>query len=443
MTESQAVEQVKRLKELRDQERPKLDRIREYLRDDDEHRVRFLPEGVPREIRELARIARVNMLRFVVKAAYQQMFVEGYRAKRDDENVKAWDLWQRNRMDVRQIGIHKAALAYGKSYATVLPGQDGDESVPVIRGHSPRDMTTAYGDDDVWPEFALEWRRPNWRLYDKDAVYTLSGSDRDADRMRLKSTALHGAGVTPVIRYRETDDLDDPRIGLVEPHITLQDQINITTFGLLVVQHYGGFPQRWVVGWMAETEQEKLKATAGRLWTFEDSRQEIELGEFKQADLKGYIDSREATLRHLSTVSETPAHELLGQLVNLSAEALAAAENSQQRAAHEYRTVMGESHEQTLSLGGQLMGARPEPEAEARWRDTESRSLNQAADALGKLAAQLGVPPEMLWEMIPGVSQTQVERWKAAAQERDVFTTMLETLDRQSREEAPAGAGVG
>lgn len=445
MTESQVIEQFKRLKNLRDQESDPLNRIREYLKDDLFHRVRFLPEGVPREVRELAQIGRVNMLRFVVKSAYQQMFVDGYRAPREEQNARAWEIWQRNQMDARQIGIHKAALSYGKAYSTVLPGT----TMPVIRGHSPRDMTAAYTDDDTWPEFALEWRWPNWRLYDNEAVYTLSGDERDADRVQLKSTAEHGAAdldgepVTPVIRYRETDDLDDPRVGLVEPLIVLQDQINVTTFGLLVAQHYGAFRQRWAIGWLAETEEKKLKAAASRLWTFEDSPDEVKVGEFAQTDLKGYIDSREATLRHLATISQTPAHELLGQLVNLSADALAAAEKSQQRAIGEYRTAMGESHEQTLALAGQLMGQPPPPEAEVQWQDTESRSLAQVSDALGKLAAQLGIPVQELWEMVPGVSQTTVERWRAAAQERDAFSALMETLDRQSREENPVGAGVG
>src|SRR5690606_22476723 len=125
-------------------------------------------------------------------------------------------------------------------------------------------------------------------------------------------------------------DLDDPAVGIVEPHIFLQDQINITTFGLLVAQHYGAFKQRYVIGWLADSEEQKLKAAAQKIWTFEDEN--VKVGEFSQTDLNGYIASREATLRHLATVSQTPAHELTGQLVNMSAEALAAAEASKMRA---------------------------------------------------------------------------------------------------------------
>jgi len=33
----------------------------------------------------------------------------------------------------------------------------------------------------------------------------------------------------------------------------------------------------------------------------------------------------------------------------------------------------------------------------------------------GKIAAQLEVPPQVLWEKLPGVTQTDVERWRIEA----------------------------
>jgi hypothetical protein len=50
-----------------------------------------------------------------------------------------------------------------------------------------------------------------------------------------------------------------------------------------------------------------------------------------------------------------------------------------------------------------------------RWRNTDIDGMSwaQAADALGKLAIQLKVPLEMLWEQIPGWTDDDVERAKA------------------------------
>jgi len=251
---------------------------------------------------------------------------------------------------------------------------------------------------------------------------------------------VHNVGVVPVIRFLNVSDLDDEVIGEVNDSLcAIQDQINLTTFSLLVAQHYAAFRQRYILGWMPENEKEKLTASVSRVWTFEDK--DLTIGEFKQTELKGYIDAREASLRHLATISQTPAHELLGQLVNLSAEALAAAEASSRRKIAERATSWGESWEQVLSLAAKIQyGITPDPMAEVRWRDTEARSMAQMVDALGKLATMLGVPVQELWERVPGVTQQDVRRWKAAAAQGDAFGQLEQMLERQASAFATAGA---
>ncbi|GAA3223210.1 phage portal protein [Actinocorallia longicatena] len=429
---------AKMLLEFRQAERGRLNRIRSYLKSDPSRRPEWVPAGAPVEVQRIAAISRVNMMKFVVNSRVQAMYVDGYRTPRSAQDVPVWDTWQRNKWDLRQIGVHRAALGYGVSYATVLPGRP----VPVMRGVSPRAMTAVYSDDnDDWPVLALEQRRTSWRLYDETHIYPLQGTDEllvPAGAPMEHKAVMDGEPVCPVVRYRDTDDLDDPIVGVVEPLLDLQDQINVTSFGLLVAQHYGAFRQRYILGWLAETEQEKLKAGASKMWTFEDP--EVKVGEFGQTDLKGYIESREATLRHIATVSQTPAHELLGQLVNLSAEALAAAEAGHRRAVVENQTAVGEAHEQTLTLAGTYQGLEPEPSASVRWRDTEARSLGMVADALGKMATMLGIPVKALWERIPGVTDDDLERWTTLAVEGDALTQLTATLDRQAAAAQPAPA---
>lgn len=247
------------------------------------------------------------------------------------------------------------------------------------------------------------------------------------------SSELHAAGVCPVVRFPDTEDLDDDGVrGEVEPLIPVQDQINLTTFALLVAQHYGAFRQRYIIGWLAESETQKLKASASQLWTFEDSPDDVKVGEFDQTDLKGYIDSREASLRHLAIISQTPVNELVGTLVNLSADALAAARDAHHRKLDERKTVRGERWEQALSLGGSYIGAPTDPAAWVRWRDTEARSLSQTADALGKMADQLGIPRRALWERIPGVTQNELDEWERMASEGDPFAQLTSMLEDQA-----------
>jgi plastocyanin len=431
LDKSEVVEQCRLMLKWRADESPRLNRIHSYLRGTQP--VSWV-NGVPdADIRRLARISRVNMLRLVVESVTQSMYVDGYRARGVDDNSEAWGLWQRNRMDSRQIGVHRAALAYGASYVTVLPG----EPVAAIRGISPRNMTAVYGEDD-WPMWALERRlsadpkETLYRLFDQDRVYWLSV--RGSAAPVYVSEDIHGVGVVPAVRFRPIDDLDDETLGEIDDLMVLQDQIDVTTFGLLVAQHYGAFRQRYVLGWLAETEEQKLTAMASRLWTFEENKDEMAVGEFSQTDLKGYLDSREASIRHLASVSQTPAHELVGQLVNLSAEALAAAEASKQRKVEQRQTVFGESWEQVFELGDEMAGRTVDYGAEVRWRDTEARALAATVDALGKMAQMLMIPPEMLWEKIPGVSTKDVARWKDAAARGDSLASLEELLRVQATE---------
>ncbi|MFW6079064.1 MAG: phage portal protein, partial [Gemmatimonadota bacterium] len=445
---AEAVELGHELLKQREQESRRLDLIHDYLRDDPDDRknpvLGGLPKDAPQDVLRLARISRVNLLKFIVNARVQAMFVDGFQTPTSADNVAQWTAWQRNRMDARQIGVHRAALAYGASYVLVLPG----DTAPVMRGYSPRKLTVGYGDDDDWPAAALEKRRGKgrWRLIDNEATWELV--QRDGDRlevlteppMKVHEAQDDGEPVCPVVRYRDTDDLDDPVVGIVEPFIPLQDQINVTTFGLMVAQHYGAFRQRYIIGWLAETEKAALKMGASRVQTFEDP--DVKVGEFAQTDLRGYIESREANLRHLATVSQTAVHELLGQFVNLSAAALEAARASHHAAVGENRIVMGEAHEQALNLAGSMLDrpVTPEPEATVAWRDTRVRSLSEAATAFGQLVRELGVPPRELWHRIPGIAQHEVERWIAAAEEADESDPIARLEAELRRQTDGAGA---
>lgn len=453
LRESEVADWTTRLLEYRDNEGARLERIYQYLRDPDvptanrlningvaDGPLRWLNPGVPADVRRLAEMSRVNMLRFVVSATTQVMYVDGYRAPKSSDEDPAWEVWQKNKMDAKQIAVHRAALSYGASYVIVLPG----EPVPVLRGVSPRYLTAVYGDDDDWPELALEARRSAkrgvrlFRMYDAMNTFWVEVDDRG--KANVIRTEEHGVGYCPIVRFLAGADDDGNVLGDVEPLIPLQDQINVTTFGLLVAQHYGAFRQRYVMGWAASSEADALSASAKKLWTFEDP--EVKVGEFGQTDLSGYINSREASLKHLATISQTPAHELLGQLTNLSADALVAAERNHRAKVLERQTTFGEAWEQTLELAGKIGGNEVDPMAYVRWRDTEARSLSQVADALTKLVAGLGVPPVELWEKIPGVTQQEIDRWKATAAQVDVIGRLEETLARQGEPEPPRDDGI-
>jgi hypothetical protein len=450
LTPDAAVATCRQLLSMRLAERERLERIRSYWLG--EQPLPIAPYGVPEDVRRMARMSRVNLCGLVVNVPAQSMFVVGIR---DDnappgENDPLWSVWQANRMDARQSAVHRATFAYGTSYEIVLPGAPE----PVAKGKTPRQLTVAFGDDPDWPEFALEVLVARdgatyYELYDAKAVYTLR-EDADAARQAnepyhpvFDAYAEHQATVCPVVCFRNLEDLEHTPHSEIEPIIPLQDQLDFTTFDLLVAQHFGAFRQRYILGWTSDDENEKVKAAASRLWTFDDDSKTIQVGEFAQTDLSGYLDSRKATLEHFGVISQVPPHNLLGQMVNLSAEALVAAEASANRKNADRETTLGESWEQWFWLAGKYRGETLGTGAQVRWRDTEARSLAQTVDALGKMAQMLGVPAEALWARIPGVTQQDVEEWKAM-RASDALAGLFSGLDRQmadpTSQDAPQAA---
>jgi hypothetical protein len=138
---------------------------------------------------------------------------------------------------------------------------------------------------------------------------------------------------------------------------------------------------------------------------------DTKFGQFEAADLNQYVAALEAHIRHLAAITQTPPHYLLGSLVNLSAEALAAAEAGLQRKIAEKRMVLGEGYEQALRLAAGMLGdeaASMDMTSQVHWRDVESRSLAQVSDALVKLQT-LGVPLSVLLPMIPTLTKTDVD----------------------------------
>ena len=378
------------------------------------HSSVYVPKSARNEYRWLVDRSQVNILPLVIDTLAQSLYVDGWRGQSDEADPPGpWRVWQANRMDARQTAVHRSALAHGETYCVVMPG----DTAPVLRPVGPADMYCLYEDpvNDEWPVAALECR-PNgtWRLYEPEYCHELVHGQNGFEYLH---STVHGLGVTPVVRFVNRLDLTGRVVGEIEPLTKVQDQINATTFGLLMAQTYAAFRQRWATGMVTEDEDGNElpppNVSVARILTSDSP--DTKFGEFEATNLDGYIGSREASLRHAAIISQVPPHHLLGQMANLSAEALAAAEAGQMRKIAERQALFGESWEQVLRLAALLSGDRAAADdtaAQVIWRDPESRSLGQYADALGKIAAQLQVPPQVLWEKLPGVTQTDVERWR-------------------------------
>jgi len=438
-----------------ERERKHLDWIDRWLRWQQEDLP--LPRKTTREHRALAKLARVPWLSLVVTATAQAMYVDGYRSRLDpagptddaldgQEPSPPWRTWLANGMDRRQIAVHRSALGYGYSFVKVLPGEDPvtGRSMSVIRGVSPRKMYALWEDaaEDDWPQFTLQVVEKTGdaflvRVLDDTAEHELRVDDNGDAVTYLDGPRIHDAGVCPVVRYANMLDLDGRTPGEVEPHIPVAGRINKTSYDRLLTQHFNSWKVRTVAG-MAEpdddvsAERKKLQVRQDDILIAEDP--DTKFGSLEETPLEGFISAHRADVETLAAVSQTPTHELTGQMANLSAEALAAARASLNQKVTERQKSFGASHAQMLRLAVALEGDEQysaDPTGRVTWQDMEIRSMSQAADALGKLVQMLGVPPTATWGRIPGVEKTDVAEWIRLAEEGDPITRMQQQLERQ------------
>ncbi|UDL14680.1 portal protein [Mycobacterium phage Illumine] len=415
-------------------ERDSFDRIYEYAKG--ERGRPSVPDEASDEVKELAKLSIKNVLRLICNSFAQSLSVVGYRSLSAPENDPAWRIWQANKMDARQAEVHRPAVKYGAAYAVVTPGADG---TPEIRCRSPRQLIAVYDDAvlDDWPQYALEtWittkdAKPRRKgvLYDERYMYAL-----DLGELPLTSTGKPevatkpitlgdiedviphygtegGKPVCPVVRFVNDRDADDMIVGEVEPHIGMQKAINCVNFDRLIVSRFGANPQRVISGWTG-SKNEVLKASALRVWTFDDP--DVKAQAFPPASIEPYNAVLDEMVQHV--VMEAQINPSQVKLVNISADALAAAEHREQLKLATKRESFGESWEQVLRLAVEMdtdTSTSSDMTAEVIWRDTEARSFGAVVDGIVKLS-QAGVPIEYLLPLVPGMTQQLIQAIKEA-----------------------------
>ncbi|MFD0374659.1 phage portal protein [Streptomyces sp. NPDC127112] len=441
----------------------RLDRIDRYSRG--RQASPFLPRRSNPEFKDLAKRAINNLIPLIVDAPVNTLQVEGYvRGEDKKELPPEWEDWTLNRLNERQSHIHRAALESGHSFVTVLPDPT-DGSKPKVRGYHALNFTAHYVDPafDEFPIYALyvdDASRPagsaepvtGFFIDDQD-VYDVS---LNGDKVEATNRRPHGLGVCPVVRFAPQLDLMGRSKGLVEPIMPTQDRINQINLNALIAQHYTSFMIRFATG-LAPVPL--LDANGNEQYT-EDGVLKVlppvvdpstmlvspdpntKFGAIPGGSTKDMQDGLEQSIRHMCMVTQTPPHYLLGQIANLSADALAAAESAFMRRISEIQSNFGEAWAAVLRLCALIRGDRKgfeDTDSLVMWADKGNRSLAQSADAGLKLT-QMGIPAEIVLRKMPGFSETDIEEAVKLMEERkeeeEMVTKLTEALNAKG---APNG----
>lgn len=439
----------------------RLDLIDDYH--EGRHAKPYLPSNADNEYRALVERCTTNWMPLLVSTPAQALYVDLFRPGRqlsegeDATRTPEMKHWQRSRLDARQIAVHRGALKFGHSFVLTEKTRKG----VLSKGLSAKRTTAVFEDpaNDIDPVAALTVltfpsdtgeRKGTARMWDERFVYdvTFEGSG-DAPKVAVSEGRPHGNTSCPVTRFAAAVDLEGRTVGVVEPWITLQDRVNQTVLDLLVAQTYASVKVRYVAGMAPPILRDAdgqpmldehgnaipipMNHNAKRFIFAEDS--DTRFGSLDETPLGGFIEAIDLSIRQLSALTQTPPHYLLGQIANLSAEALQAAELALHRKVMEFAQGFGESWERVFRVAAELEGitdAFEDYEGEVVWRDVEQKSLAQSADALGKIREQLGVPARGLWQRIPGVTSGELAAWDKMFTDENGELTLAEALARST-----------
>ena len=404
-----------------------------------------IPEDAPPIMFELARKSQTNYLPLLVRVFRQSLRVEGYLTSAPAEQ-NPWRWWQANRMDARQVGLHDSALKYGAAYLRVLPGDQG----PSAHAFSPRRMTAMYQDSEVdeWPAATVHLDDRHIVLTDEEAEYRFGIEDADVLRSLAAEDAdgvlapeltrrsidiigpsSHGLGFVPVVRYRdECMVAGEETLGIVEPLIVVQERIDETSFGQLVAQYFAAFRQRAVLGWVPQSEAEELKAGAARIWYLDVDKNEVDIQELTETDLTRYIESGKSARKDFAAIAQIPAGDLgVDSISNISDATLAGLDKAKNERAGEIALSLGESHEQSLRLMALIaedVEASQDWQSEIRWAEREARTWAGQIDGLVKLVQAQILTEDTAIEMVPGLTEQQMETARADARKKRAAATV-------------------
>jgi hypothetical protein len=421
----------------------------------------WLPAQAREEFRRVLKMCRSNYMGLVVDATSERIEVQGFRidGKIDDD---AWALWQRSNMDrYAQQGVHEA-VKVGRAFVLASPGPRGpritvEHPTQAIVDYTPGDLTERGAGLKVWFDDTENLTKAT--LYLPEAIYKWEGPRGSAPARwgerrveREDWPAENPMGVVPLIELPNNPDLFGEGRSEIHDVTDVQDRINKTIIDRLMTQDFGAFPQKWATGWpddetpaddpdAAPVDDEEPPIDIGRdrlIIARGAGSEETKFGQFDAAPLDPYSMAKQEDVKDIAARTRTPSQYLLGEMVNISAEALKAAESGLVAKVLQRREPFGDAFEEAVRLCFRLdRDSRADATTmETVWRNPEFRTEGQLMDALSKARQTLNVPLEALWERW-GATPTEIGRWKEMLAEEaslDVINSLVKLAD-----EPPAG----
>jgi hypothetical protein len=395
-----------------------------------EHPLPHLHERARAPFRRLLKMSRANYMELVVDALVGRLEVAGFQSDTDGEADKAaWGLWQDNNLDGGSSLAFLEAAIRGNAYMLVSP--DKRLGFRITPEHPTQVITEEKPGEPGEMAAALKLWIDDWTatlcctVYLPDRIYKFEAPEPKYGqghqkpqwvRREVAGEEWGGKNVLGEVPFGELANrprMLKPGASELRSVIGIQDRINKTIADRMMTQEFAAFPQKWVTGMEIPVDEngqdiEPFDVAVNKILIAEEDG--AKFGQFAAADLSGYLKGKEADVHDIAAITSTPPHYLLGSMVNLSAEALKAAEAGLIHKIYQRRRFLEEGLERTMRLAGFASS-----QARIVWKSPEWRTEGELVDALVKMAT-LGVPREVLWERW-GATPQEIERWQQLSQE--------------------------
>ena len=393
----------------------------------------IVPDKARDAFARLLKQSRLNVMGLVVDATAERIQVDGFRVgDKPVGDASAHRIWQGNNLDGQSDLLLAEAVKCGRSFVLVAPNRE-DPALPIV---TPEDVTqaiVAYTPgarrdraaglkvwEDEWTEQLMATVYLPDGLYKYVAAKPKLGESVTAPKWVPREVAGESwpapnpLGVVPLVEVPNRPDLLGEAYSEIHDVIDDQDRINKTLIDRMMAQEFAAFRQRWMTGYEVPVDEsgqpvEPFKAAVDRLWIVEDEN--VKMGEFSATDIGPYLAAVESDVQHIGARTRTPSQYLLGTMVNISGDALKAAESGLVSKVRQRQRPFGEALEEVMRLALRASGdTRDLTRIETIWHNPEFRTEGELVDALVKMST-LGVPQEALWERW-GATQTEITQWQ-------------------------------
>lgn len=364
----------------------------------------------------------------------------------DPDGQKAWDIWTRNRMDLKSKDVHRESSMMGDAYVIVWPDDQMEAAIfpqladEVYVRYDPNNQgVILYGCKRWFDQISRKWRLNTYsrtEILKFESRETLTQPPDKAEEYRQIDRVLNAYDKTPVFHFPRGSEQRPGKSDLKDV-VPVQDALNKSVMDLLIAMEFASYKQRYIIGIDVEIDEETGQPTDANMRNYGVDRmlgvpnEDAKVGQFDATDLTQFLKVQEKFWASAARVSGTPLHYFFITEGDFpSGEAQKAAEARFSTRIEDCQVGWGNVWEDVMEFAMEIDGVFSEGlELSTMWEDASPRSQAELADTAVKKKA-IGVPRSQLLRE-QGYSDEEIDRF---LQESDAEAMQTFALQQKSTE---------